>query len=93
MELRAPDDLSLLSNAELAALIDEAVAAERRVSARRNNLQDRLDFLRSGGGSATTASGHLLEKLAADEQRVSDERKAIHRLIDRLNGERARRSG
>lgn len=91
MNPRIPDDLTTLSERDLRDLINEATAEERRVSDRRNNLQDRLDFLRAGGGATTSASGTLLDKLTADEQRVSDERKALHVLIDRLHAERMRR--
>lgn len=93
MTLQLPDDLSTLTDSELAALIRSADAEERRISDRRNNLQDRLDFLRAGGGSHTGGSEALLDKLVADEQRVSDDRKAVHASIDRLNAERARRAG
>lgn len=91
MPPQVPDDLSTLSDRALAELLDDAQAEERRVSDRRSKLQDRLDFLRSGGGAATTGAGSLFEKLTADEERVSEERKAIHVLIDRLHAERGRR--
>ena len=92
MALGIPDDLTSVPDSELAALIRAADAEERRISDRRNNLQDRLDFLRAGGGTQTSGSDALFEKLVADEQRVSDERKAIHEQIDRLHAERARRN-
>lgn len=91
MSFTIPDDLKSLSDRELSDLLKEATAEERRVSDRRNNLQDRLDFLRAGGGSTTSASSSLFEKLVADEERVSEERRQMHRTIDRLNAERMRR--
>lgn len=93
MSTSIPDDLGALDDVELVRLLERTVKEERRISARRSKLHDRLDFLRSGGGEATEGSASLLEKLTADERCVSAERKAIHDSISALEAERRRRHG
>jgi hypothetical protein len=86
MEFDLPEDLSTLSDQQVSDLLREAQAEERKVSDRRKNVQDRLDFTRGGSGSPD-----LVDKLAADEARISAERRRLHQLLDLLSAERIRR--
>ena len=55
---------------------------ERSLSARRTRLQNRIDFLRSGGGGDSPESAELLADLERQERELSDERRALHERIE-----------
>ncbi len=86
MDLELPEDLSTLTDQQLSDLFRAAQSEERRVSHRRKNVHDRLDFTRGGGGPPD-----LVEKLTADEEQISAERRRLHHLLDLLSAERIRR--
>ena len=62
--------------------LGQAEEEERRISARRRRLHDRIDFLRLNGhadGSAVTAE--QLDSLYDEERGLSDTRRALHARI------------
>lgn len=89
MEFSIPDDLEALSERQLGDLIKQVSDKERKISDRRVKVQDRLDFLR--GGAADSSAASIQTKLVDDEERISNERKQLHTLIDLLHAERHRR--
>ncbi|MBM3678914.1 MAG: hypothetical protein FJW96_13705 [Actinobacteria bacterium] len=91
MALDIPSDLPSLTEREIGELINGALKEERRISDRRRRVQDRLDFLRSGGAVTSDGSTELVDKLTADEREVSEERRQVHVVIDLLYAERTRR--
>ena len=71
----------------LAQLNDE----ERSLSTRRARLQDRIDFLRAGGGGTVDEVAALIEDLEREERELSRQRHELHVQIDLVRDE-ARRS-
>jgi hypothetical protein len=64
---------------------------ERSLSARRARLQDRIDFLRSGGrGPVDEVADHIAE-LVEEERELSRQRRELHDHIEVARA-RARRS-
>jgi hypothetical protein len=68
---------------ELAELEQE----ERRLSAKRQLLQARIDFLRTGGDGFTERAFEQLEYLREVEGDVSRERRELHSRIDNMRAE------
>jgi predicted nucleic acid-binding Zn-ribbon protein len=68
--------------AERARKLERLEAEERAVSARRRRLQDRIDFLRGGGGGPVEDNAELIEDLVRQEREVSVQRRAIHQQIE-----------
>jgi hypothetical protein len=64
---------------------------ERSLSARRARLQDRIDFLRGGGGGPVEELAGLIEELELEERELSRRRRELHEEID-LVREEARRA-
>ena len=60
---------------------------ERSISARRVRLQDRIDFLRSGGGGETPESAQLLAELERKERELSRLRRELHQQIDAMSSQ------
>jgi hypothetical protein len=58
---------------------------ERSLSARRVRLQDRIDFIRAGGGGDGDAIAGQLADLERRERELSDRRRLVHRQIDALS--------
>jgi hypothetical protein len=63
---------------DLASLEQE----ERRLSAKRRWLQERMDFLRAGGGGFTEHTNQQLEQLRDVEKATSRQRRELHHRID-----------
>ena len=85
------DDMTALSDNELGVLLAQLEREERDVSKRRSRLHDRLDFVQSGGSAATGLADEQLASLRAAEYELSQQRRALHLLIDELRAERSRR--
>ncbi len=62
--------------------LDRLREEERSLSARRVRLQDRIDFLRTGGGGDTPESAQLLAELERQEREISSLRREVHQQID-----------
>ena len=67
--------------------IEELLAEERALSARRRRLQDRIDFLRGGGGGPVEETAGLIEELLRQERGVSEKRRELHDRIERARAE------
>jgi hypothetical protein len=67
-------------------LLAKLQADERSVSRQRTRLQDRIDFIRSGGGGSASASQveEQLRALLAKERGLSERRAALHSQIAEL---------
>ena len=65
---------------DLASLEQE----ERRLSAKRRRLQERIDFLRAGGDGFIERTDNRLEELREVEKETSRKRRALHARIDEL---------
>jgi len=64
--------------------LEQLIAEEKALSARRRRLHDRIDFMRSGraaGGGDTAAQ---LQSLLDEERQVSTRRRELHAEIDKL---------
>jgi predicted nucleic acid-binding Zn-ribbon protein len=72
---------------EHARQLEKLTAEERALSARRTRLQDRIDFLRGGGGGPVEESAELIEDLLRQEREVSAQRRELHERIARLRQE------
>jgi chromosome segregation ATPase len=66
---------------ELARRIRDLEAEERSLSARRARLQNRIDFLRSGGGPLDEVAD-TLDDLVLQEREVSTRRRELHAEIE-----------
>jgi predicted nucleic acid-binding Zn-ribbon protein len=64
---------------------------ERSLSARRARLQDRIDFLRAGGGGPVDDVAELLAGLEEQERELSRQRQDLHARIDELRNSPATR--
>ena len=62
----------------LAQLNDE----EHSLSTRRARLQDRIDFLRAGGGGPVDEAGELIQQLEREERELSQRRHEVHGQIE-----------
>jgi predicted nucleic acid-binding Zn-ribbon protein len=78
---------------ELARRIRDLEAEERTLSSRRAHLQDRIDFLRSGGGGPAEDAQATLDDLMRRERELSERRRELHAEIETVRAEliRARR--
>jgi chromosome segregation ATPase len=72
---------------EPAHRIRELEAEERSLSARRARLQNRIDFLRSGGGGPLDEVAGTLDALVDEEREVSTRRRALHAEIETVRAE------
>ena len=66
---------------ERAKELERLEAEERTLSARRTRLQDRIDFLRGGGGGPVEESAELIADLVRQEREVSEQRLELHERI------------
>jgi predicted nucleic acid-binding Zn-ribbon protein len=70
---------------------------ERSLSTRRARLQDRIDFLRAGGGGPLQEVAALIEELEREERELSRRRHELHEEIelarDELRRPRSSRPG
>jgi chromosome segregation ATPase len=57
-------------------------AQERSLSARRARLQDRIDFLRAGGGGPEADVSELIADLQRKERELSEQRRELHVQIE-----------
>jgi hypothetical protein len=64
---------------------------ERSLSARRVRVQNRIDFLRSGGGGPPSEVADLIAQLEEEERELSRRRRELHDHIE-LARAQARRS-
>lgn len=71
---------------ELGSRIRNLEAEERSLSARRARLQNRIDFLRGGGGPLDEIQD-TLDDLVREEREVSTRRRAVHAQIDAVRVE------
>jgi predicted nucleic acid-binding Zn-ribbon protein len=67
---------------ERAKELERLEAEERTLSARRTRLQDRIDFLRGGGGGPVEESAELIADLQRQEREVSEQRLELHERIE-----------
>jgi hypothetical protein len=67
-------------------LLAKLQTEERSVSRQRTRLQDRIDFIRSGGGGSASASQveEQLRALLDKERALSERRAALHSQISEL---------
>jgi hypothetical protein len=64
---------------------------ERSLSARRARVQDRIDFLRTGGGGPAADVAELIRDLVREEQELSRRRHEVHEEIELARSELRRR--
>jgi hypothetical protein len=57
-------------------------AEERSLSALRARLQDRIDFLRGGGGGPVDENAELIADLERQEREASQRRRELHERIE-----------
>ena len=62
--------------------LEKLTAEERALSVRRTRLQDRIDFLRGGGGGPREDVTELIEDLLRQEHEVSEQRRELHERIE-----------
>jgi hypothetical protein len=62
----------------------QLVGEERRISAQRRRLHDRIDFVKGLGDAGDEETASRLAYLLEKEREVSRQRKELHRLIDRF---------
>ncbi len=62
--------------------LEKLTAEERALSVRRSRLQDRIDFLRGGGGGPGEDVTELIEELLRQERDVSEQRRELHERIE-----------
>jgi hypothetical protein len=55
---------------------------ERALSARRTRIQNRLDFLRAGGGGPGAEVEEQIAELERQEREVSEQRRELHQRIE-----------
>jgi hypothetical protein len=84
-------DLTSLSNAELNQLVATLFAEEKRISAKRTTLHQRIDFLKSGGYAHLDASAEQLTTLQEEDRLLSVERQKIHARVDAAVAEQRNR--
>jgi chromosome segregation ATPase len=72
---------------ERAKELERLEAEERSLSARRTRLQDRIDFLRGGGGGPVEESAEAIAGLEGQEREVSEQRRELHERIELARAE------
>jgi hypothetical protein len=85
------DDMTVLSDAELEALLERLEREELTASRRRGSLHDRIEFVHAGGAASADPVNTQLATLQDNERQLSDRRLILHRQIDELRAERSRR--
>lgn len=79
--------VDVANSGEVSALLAQLEDDERRISARRARLHERIAFLRAtGNADGTPPAPEQLETLDRQEREISRERKELHRRIDELAG-------
>ncbi len=73
--------------------LERLTAEERSLSAQRRRLQDRIDFLRSGGRGPDDDVTELLDELLRRERELSERRRELHEEIELARVELLRRRG
>ncbi len=85
-------DLAALDDDVLAQLAVTLAEEERHASRRREVLQARIDFVRTGGAASEAEAAEQVRELTAQEQDVSKSRHLLHARISAVEVERARRA-
>lgn len=85
-------DLTSLSNAELNELVATLFAEEKRISAKRTTLHQRIDFLKGGGYAHLDASAEQLTTLQEEDRQLSIARQEIHSRVDAAVAEQRNRA-
>lgn len=85
------DEVSVLSDAELEALLERLEEEELTASKRRGSLHDRIEFVHAGGAASADPVNSQLATLQNNERQLSNRRLILHRQIDELRAERSRR--
>ena len=85
-------DVTALSDTDLDSLLERLESEERTLSKRRGLLHSRIDFIHGGGAASAEPETDQLALLGTAERELSDQRRALHRMIDELRAERSRRS-
>jgi hypothetical protein len=88
MEMPTPADLDA---EELGELFMRLEAWETHLSQKRTSLHKRIDFLQTGGHAHLDASVEQLRVLKAEEESVSEERRALHGYIADVRAELRKR--
>ena len=89
-EARATSDNGTVAT-EQPRRIEQLTAEERSLSARRRRVQDRIDFLRSGGRGPDEDVAEELAELVRRERELSAQRRALHEEIELARAELIRR--
>jgi predicted nucleic acid-binding Zn-ribbon protein len=84
-------DPAALTDAELAALLNELEGEEETASRRRGSLHNRIEFVHAGGGASAEMAEDQLATMQTNERDLSGRRRALHLRIDLLRAERSRR--
>ena len=84
-------DPTVLTDAELAALLNELEGEEETASRRRGSLHNRIEFVHAGGGASAEMAEDQLATMQTNERDLSGRRRALHLRIDLLRAERSRR--
>jgi hypothetical protein len=62
--------------------LEQLAKQERSLSTRRARLQDRIDFLRAGGGGPVEEQAGLIAELELQERELSRQRRELHERIE-----------
>jgi hypothetical protein len=73
-----------MSASDIAKRMAELEREERVASTKRRRLQDRIDFVRSGGAAASNGGDERLRRLQEEERELSERRRELHTAIDAL---------
>jgi hypothetical protein len=84
-------DPTSLSNAALDQLVATLFAEEKRISAKRTTLHQRIDFLKGGGYAHLDASAEQLTTLQEEDRQLSVARQEIHSRVDAAVAEQRNR--
>jgi hypothetical protein len=85
-------DPKTLDSAALDELVATLFAEEKRISAKRTTLHQRIDFLKGGGYAHLDASAEQLTTLQEEDRLLSEQRAEIHSRVDAAVAEQRNRA-